>query len=178
MEIISRYFGIKALKIKDNILIPFWLLKHTIVNEYDCEYDKFIYEGEKYDSARFIDAIWDSKKQRLVESIVVESTPIETDYKINEKVLVEVPYSVNNIHNQKRIDIIKDIKFKYDYSNFFKGKDLLKEKWIFNENKTSFLINDIKPELMYEVRQFVPVYILENGEEIEYNYQLNHLLEN
>lgn len=156
---IKRYITIQAVKTRKDIIVPIWdeRLQFSISEDVG---ERFYFENRYYYNT--IECIYDLETKKISTGIEIDHIPSETEFQKGETVYYEIS------HRSLSESKIVDIKFEKFESVISKGRD------IDIYYKKHLDLKDLSDDYIYCLKIFKPTYILENGEEIEYEYKLNH----
>jgi hypothetical protein len=164
-----------CLKINEQIT-PFWDLEYVEDKDF-CENTGYKIKGKGsiFYAHHIIPCYWDLNKKIIVFGKIKDYYPTQLDYKKDEEVYVEVPYSETGIHSCLKKSKIVDIKYETFNTSIFRVKDAEIETLhhYFNEKEFNALqLNDI-----YEIRNWEPWYVLEDGQVVKWTSKLYHIYE-
>lgn len=164
MAEISRYVTIQAIKTKDNELVPIW--DSRVSFEEDEENGNSIHINGKYRYQDLVKCIFDLATKKVEVGIELDYYPLLKDlrFKKGEVILYEGS-SYNRTLHESKITAIEFEKFNLT----------IKEGSRFqNYEKEMFPDLEIKENIIYAIREWKPIYILEDGERIDFELKLYH----
>ena len=159
---IEKHIIVQAVKTENNELIPVWDERIQFVET--SMYGNVIkVKNDPNEYNKLVECIYDIEKKKLELGIEINYFPDinKLEFKIGEDILFEK--SPKNLAQAKIADVI----FENYYLHICRGADL--DKWITNS------IPDISNESLYAVKQWNPVYLLDNGVKIKYTHNLYHI---
>lgn len=160
---VSRYVIIKAIKTRENELIPIW--DDKIIYENTEMYGKIIRLKDSYrEHFNLIECIFDIKTKKIKSGIEIDNYPTndELEFKIGDVVFVEK--SNRKLYESKIINIVYET---YDL-------DIIKGNKIYKSILNKFNDINFKKDHIYAFKNWKPFYILENGGKIEWDHYLYH----
>ena len=159
---INRYNVVQGIITKDNELIPIWDSRLSYNKSSDLGRYLILNDGTKYFD--LIEFIYDIKDKVCSIGIELDFIPVKTEFIVDEIILYE------HKHNSYSEQRIKEIKF-VDYTiQIIKGSKIL------DYYKKHFEGVIFEKESLYAIKTYQPTYILYNGEEVNYEYQLKHFI--
>ena len=158
MENITRYTTIKCIKTKSDEIIPIWsdrleLTGHGSDIEIQLKDDPL----NSYYSV--FECIFDLEERKILKGIVVDRY-IVPDFKVDEVVYFE---KKDRILSESKI---KEIVYEFFTSYIVKGIDI-DDSWM-----KSFSDIKLEDDTFYNLKEWTPYYILENGLKIKQYYKL------
>jgi hypothetical protein len=162
MILVSRKILVQALQLENGELIPLWSDRITYHNDSLGKYLSVDKSIKCY--TNIIECIYDLKTRKLEIGIELNYYPDKLSFEKGEEVLFE------KSHKKLSKAIIADIIYKDFTVTVNKGRKL-DSWWIkyFNDLQ-------IEPDKLYAIKQWKPIYVLDNGIEIEYEHQLYKLV--
>ncbi len=163
---LERRITIKAIKTKDNELIPIW--DKRLVFEKTEMYGNIIRLKDNYRDSYFelIECIYDLKTKQIEIGIELNYYPTEKDLEFKKDEIVFFEKSHRNLAEAKITDIVYE-EYKMEIK---RGRELDKY-WI-----ERFKDIEINKDSLYAIKQWIPFYILDNGKKIEWGHELYHKL--
>lgn len=158
---IKRYLTVQAVQTKNNELIPIW--DDRIVFEKTEMYGNVItFKHEDHYSV--VECIFDLKTKQLEVGIELDHYPSDNDleFKKGEVVLYE------KSHKKLSEAIITEIVYE-KFSMTIKRGYKLDNYWISRFKDVQF-----DGGTLYAMKQWEPIYVLDNGKKIEWVHQLYH----
>ena len=154
---IERYIIVQAIQIKENEFIPIWDNRLIFDGEIES-YESIILDDTRYTSV--VECIYDLETKNITLGTELNYYPESEDFKIGNSVYYEV--TSKKLTESKISDIVYE---KYDL-NIFRGidKDYWVEKYFSNIN--------FENNMLYCMKTWNPVYILENGVKLKNCYRL------
>lgn len=158
---LSKSIIVKAIKTENNELIPIW--DSRIIFENSEYYGNIIWiEGDRKMYTSLKDCIFNLETKELSFSEEVEIYPSNTEYSIGEEVYYK--RSDDRLQETKVINIIYE-KFEIQIT---KGSEM--DKWDIKELKDVNV--KVSKELTYSIKRWIPIYVLENGEQTQWTHKL------
>jgi hypothetical protein len=170
--LVNRYIIVKAIKDRENKLIPIW--------DESVTYNKSNYDGEclvvnnREKIHDIVECVYDLKTKTLNFGIEVNIYPDDENilFKKDEIVLYKDPKDFNSDNTLHESEIKEIIYEKFDLL-IFKGKKILKDEWLLNKLKK--LNITVLPDNIYAIKQWKPFWLLKNDIKIQYNMNLYRL---
>ena len=162
MENISKFNIIKAIKTKQNEIIPIW---DDRIEFHKTElYGNVINIKGEHDIYNLIEVVYNLETREISAGVELDIYPNITEFIKDEIVLSEVKYS------SYRIDKIIDIIFEEFEMEIKKGKKI-----------DNHYIKDLKdiviePKTIYCLKVWKPTYVLESGLKTTFTHQLKKLV--
>jgi len=162
-----------CLKVNENIY-PFWELDF-VEDKDECLNTGYKIKGSNqiYYSHHITPCYWDFFNKKIVFGKIKDFYPTKLNFEKEEVILVDVEYSITGKHSCLRQSKIVDIKYE-DYSTeIIKIKSTENGTLIYYFGKDN--LNTLNLEDIYEIRNWKPWYILEDGEVIKWDHKLHHI---
>lgn len=162
MENISKFNIVKAIKTKQNEIIPIW---DDRIEFHKTElYGNVINIKGEHDIYNLIEVVYNLETREISAGVELDIYPNITEFIKDEIVLSEVKYS------SYRIDKIIDIIFEEFEMEIKKGKKI-----------DNHYIKDLKdiviePKTIYCLKGWKPTYVLESGLKTTFAHQLKKLV--
>lgn len=154
---IERYIIVQAIQIKENEFIPIWDNRLIFDGEIES-YESIILDGTRYTSV--VECIYDLETKNLTLGTELNYYSESKDFKIGDSVYYEV--TSKKLAESK----IWDIVYEECDLNIFRGED--KDYWV----EKYFSNINFENSMLYCIKTWKPVYILENGVKIKHYYKL------
>lgn len=152
-----RKIAVLALEDKDHNLIPLWdtRVSSSKSEAYGVQYHL---DGSFSSGGRLVECVMDVNTKKLSPGIPVDIYQ-DGAFKKGEKILYEV--------SRRNLDLatIEDVVFDEYDSQITKGRKM--DKWYRERVQT-----EIDPDSMYIIKNWKPLYILDNGKKIEWEHEL------
>jgi len=165
---INRYIAIKAVKVNNEELIPFFDPRLMWAESEDYG-DKVTINGSSKEYSNFVDCNYDLKTHAVIPGIEKEIFPEldKMEYKIGETVLVE------RDHRTMQQTKIMDVVFEEFETDFRLGKKLepLHIRNFFTADE------EIKMDAVYVLKEWHPTYVLQDGLKTRYSHKLKHVFQ-
>jgi hypothetical protein len=157
----KRYVMVLAIKKNDNELIPIW--DDRIEFDEHPEYGYTIsLSDSRYQPYSPIECLYDLKTRKIIPGIEVNYYPSEDDmkFKVGESVYFE--------RKNRAIDeaVIDKIVYEEYNLNMKKGEDI-DTYWV-----DKYGITDLDIRAKYAIKEWKPIYVLNNEERIKWEHQL------
>lgn len=161
---IKRRVLIQAVQTKENELIPIWD-ERLLFEKTEMYGDIITVNGEhNHNHLKLVECIFDLKTKKISMGIELDYYPDESalDFKVGQDVYVDKAY--------KKLAECKIVGIKYEKYDLYivRGKDM--SKWMV----ASFKDIEIDGKLLYAVKQWKPIYVLNDDSSVEYSHHLYH----
>lgn len=159
----ERYITVLAVVTEDHEIMPLWSERIEFKKTEDYGNVYTIKGNRKHLNP--IEVIYDIKERKLSMGVELNYYPSvdELNYKVGEFVYYEVK------HNYLSESKIKEIAFDGYETIIVSGKKM-DDYWKKNFGES------ILPEIIYCIKQWKPIYVLDNGTRIEWEFKLHHKL--
>ena len=161
---VERYIITKAVKTKENVLIPVWDERLIFGKDEECG-DFLSVKGEYTEFTQLVECIFDLKTKKIelgIELNYYEDSP----FKVGEIVLFE---KLRRVLVESKIS-----KIVYEEYHLVIKRGRKIDKWYLEK------LNNVEINLdtLYAIKLWKPFYILDDGIKIESEYQLYHKYQN
>ena len=158
---LQRYISVKAIKTKNNELIPVWDKRLEFENS--KEYSTTLrFEWTEY--GNLIDCLFDLKTKTLSMGIELNYYPKESEleFRVNE-----IVYHESSLRKLTEVTIV-DIEYLSYELTVTKGKKI--DSWWIK----AFPDVELDRESLYAIKNWKPSFVLSNGVKTEWSHQLYH----
>lgn len=158
---VKKFITVLAVKTKKNEIIPIWDERVVFEKTRDCG-DAVKIKGDYEEYFNLIEVVYNLKDKTISLGIELDFYPDKLTHNIGDEVYFECQHKT--IYESKIVDIV------YKTSDLIISKGKKMGSWYikyFNDKNI-----EIDPNAIYCIKQHKPTYVLENGKEVEYEYQL------